>query len=153
MVKIADYFSQRLKRSGPVWHGARFVYCLLTGVVFSDIYHHIRLKRNAEGLRKYGSHYLRQVVEACEKFGAKPMLDCGTLLGYAKSGQFETGSKDIDLAVFSEDLKDPSKLIAHMKDAGFVLRMDGRITNALQEIGMYYLLQFHSLLIRQQQND
>ncbi len=109
----------------------------------SDIYHYLRIRRNARGLRKHGAEMLARVTAIFEDLSLRPMLNCGSLLGYMKQGRFDNSSKDIDLAVLADDVKDPATLITKMKAEGFRLRLDGKLHGPLEKIGRYFLLQFH----------
>lgn len=142
MQQVRRYLSRSLKSFKPLWHSARYTYLIFSGVLFKDLYYRSRAKRNARGLRQYGAEELKRIQPFFEELGIKPFLTAGSLLGCVQNGSFHPSSKDIDLAVFSDELPDPTLLISKMQSLGYSLHVDGQLKGPLTKIGPYYLLQF-----------
>ncbi len=142
MQQVRRYLSRTLKSFKPLWYSARYIYLVFSGVLFKDLYYRSRAKRNARGLRKYGAEELKRIQPFFEELGIKPFLTAGSLLGCIQNGSFHPSSKDMDLAVFSDELPDPAQLINKMKGLGYLLHVDGKLQGPLTKIGPYYLLQF-----------
>ncbi len=106
------------------------------------MYYRSRSRRNARGLKKYGVEELGRIMPIFKEMGIRPFLTCGSLLGCIQNSSFHPSSKDIDLAVFSDELPDPSELISTMLRMGYTLHLDGKLNGPMTKIGRYYLLQF-----------
>ena len=143
MQLLKESVSRHLARCKPIWAAGQVFYRTLSGVYFVTAYHSIRIWRNRIGLRKHGAQALGMITRYFESAGVRPILNCGTLLAYIRQGQIDRFSKDIDLAIFADELKNPRALVEYMTQNGYRLRMDGKMSGALRTIGEYHLLQFH----------